>query len=73
MAGSIQLANDRSVPQCAACLDVIGVYEPAVAVLDGVARHTSRAAEPWLPLTGERCYHLGCYSPFADELGGAIT
>jgi hypothetical protein len=50
------------VPRCVACDDVIGVYEPAIAVLGGVPRETSRAAEPWLPFGGAQCYHLGCYS-----------
>jgi hypothetical protein len=50
------------VPRCVACDDVIGVYEPAVAVLGGVPRETSRAAEPWLPFSGgAHCYHLSCY------------
>jgi hypothetical protein len=70
MAGSNQSGGRGSAPHCAACLEVIGVYEPAVAVFDGIARHTSRAAEPGLPLADERCYHLGCYTALADELQG---
>ena len=55
----------RPRPLCAACRDVIGVYEPAVMVGEGGARATSRAAEPSLPFAGEDCYHLDCYPPLA--------
>jgi hypothetical protein len=54
-------------PRCGACHDVIGVYEPIVRVIDGSVHHTSRAAEPRLPQTGERWYHLGCYESLDDE------
>jgi len=56
-----------SGPRCGACNDVIGVYEPLVRVIDGSVRHTSRAAEPRLPQSGERWYHLGCYESLDDE------
>ncbi len=57
----------RSAPLCAACGDVIGVYEPLVHVIDGVAHKTSRAAEPQLAQgQGDVLYHLAC-----RDLGGA--
>jgi hypothetical protein len=49
------------IPTCRRCGDVIGAYEPMVVLADGLARSTSRAAEP----KGERligeCYHAACY------------
>ena len=57
----------QSVPLCAACGQVIGVYEPLVHVINGVARKTSRAAEPQLARgQGDVVYHLAC-----RDLGGA--
>jgi hypothetical protein len=56
------------VPRCGACSDVLGVYEPIVCVMEGTARHTSRAAEPLLARSGQRCYHLGCYQSLDAEL-----
>jgi hypothetical protein len=60
MPGAMQ--SPPAVPRCAVCDDVIGVYEPAIAVLGGVPREISRAAEPRFPFDGARCYHLGCYA-----------
>lgn len=37
------------------------MYEPAVAVLDGHARETSRAAEPEIARAGELCFHRICF------------
>lgn len=50
-------------PRCAHCGDVIGVYEPLVAIVDdGLVRETSRAAEPHLVLTArDAMYHSVCY------------
>ena len=57
----------QSVPLCAACRQVIGVYEPLVHVINGVARRTSRAAEPQLARSqADAVYHLAC-----RDLGGA--
>jgi hypothetical protein len=57
----------RTIPLCAACGKVIGVYEPLVHVIDGVAHKTSRAADPQLG-QGQTLnfYHLAC-----RDLGGA--
>ena len=52
---------------CAGCGEVIGVYEPLVHVIAGVAHKTSRAADPQLAQTqADACYHLAC-----RDLGGA--
>jgi hypothetical protein len=61
MSASLQPPAREFFPRCAACQDVIGVYEPAVVILDGVARHTSRAADRSLRGADEPCYHLACY------------
>ncbi|MGH2872630.1 MAG: response regulator transcription factor [Solirubrobacteraceae bacterium] len=49
-------------PRCGRCHQVIGVYEPAVMMVDGIAQRASRAADPALtcvPGNVER-YHLAC-------------
>ena len=48
-------------PRCAACNDVLGVYEPIMHVLGGYARLTSRAAEPGVTSAEGPCYHAECY------------
>lgn len=49
------------LPRCVSCEDVIGVYEPLVYLDRGLARHTSRAAEPSVTDGSRHCYHLDCY------------
>ena len=52
---------EHEPPRCAACGDVIGMYELAIHVSPGITRETARAAEPglfWGP--DVRCYHRGC-------------
>ena len=65
----MSIADDErwsdELPRCTACKDVIGVYEPLVHMFDGLARRTSRAAEPdVLDSAGDR-YHLECYTRLA--------
>jgi hypothetical protein len=50
-------------PRCVDCGDVIGVYEPLVAMVgDGIPRETSRAAEPrWVAAAPGAIYHSDCY------------
>jgi hypothetical protein len=48
-------------PRCAACGEIIGVYEPIVHVAGRLVRQTSRAAEPNACLSGGVCYHAACY------------
>lgn len=48
--------------RCAACHDVIGVYEPLIQVLAGLAWRTSRAAEPQIAAAGGDSYHLECHT-----------
>jgi hypothetical protein len=45
---------------CDRCREVIGVYEPMVAVIDGEAVTTSRAARVKLPRPSRR-YHRSCF------------
>jgi len=46
---------------CAGCGQVIGVYEPLVHIIAGVAHKTSRAADPHVGQSGAgACYHLAC-------------
>jgi len=47
--------------RCAACGDVVGVYEPLVEVLDGLPRRTSRGSEPDVCRSGGECYHVACF------------
>ena len=50
-----------SVVRCARCGEVIGVYEPLVHVLDGIADTTSRAASPEIAHTRGAVYHAACH------------
>ena len=49
-----------AVPRCARCGEVIGVYEPAVIVLEGAYFVTSRAAEPDAVDKAPERYHRAC-------------
>ncbi|HMD52753.1 MAG TPA: hypothetical protein VKG62_08550 [Solirubrobacteraceae bacterium] len=53
---------------CELCGEVIGVYEPLIAVGEGDARETSRAAEPNLQ-EGVECFHRACFETHRGELG----
>ena len=53
--------STRPRPRCAACRDVIGVYEPLVHVLGDLAWRTSLAAEPAVTAAGGDLYHADCY------------
>jgi hypothetical protein len=46
--------------RCASCGEVIGAYEPLVALHEGWASSTSKAAEAGDGPLGE-CYHSVCY------------
>lgn len=54
-----------AAPRCTRCGEVIGVYEPLVHVVDGVAHRTSRAANPEI-VHARPVYHLAC-----SDLDGA--
>ena len=59
----LQFERDASVgPTCARCGEWIGVYEPAVIVVDGPGRVTSRAAEPDAVAKALERYRRGCYA-----------
>lgn len=53
----------RATPRvrCDHCAEAIGVYEPAVVVLEGKARETSRAAEPAIGSEPGEHYHRTCH------------
>jgi len=53
--------------RCSHCGDRIGVYEPLVAIDDGRARETSRAAEPEMTHTSDLCYHRTCFDRVRRE------
>ena len=56
---------------CAQCGQVIGVYEPLVHVIAGVAHKTSRAADPGLARSqADACYHHACYHLACADVGG---
>jgi hypothetical protein len=50
--------------RCSHCGDVIGVYEPLVAVAQGRARETSLAAETLPAANNGDCYHRACYDAY---------
>jgi hypothetical protein len=47
--------------RCAHCGDVIGVYEPLVALVDGQALETSRTVEGFSSATAQTCFHRACF------------
>lgn len=56
-------------PCCHHCGDVIGVYEPLVMVVDGLAHQSSRASELERESPGRvgNCYHSACYQRLDEE------
>jgi hypothetical protein len=62
----MESAREQPTPDatltCPGCGQLIGVYEPIVHVVAGIAHKTSRAADPHLAQsrTGA-CYHLACW------------
>jgi hypothetical protein len=53
--------------RCGHCQQVIGVYEPAIAFIAGLALKTSLAAQPDIRRTD--CYHEACYrEAFSQDL-----
>ena len=55
---------------CRRCGEVIGVYEPLIAVSAGQSRETSRAAENGNgPSILAECYHADCYEPRTHASG----
>lgn len=55
------------VLRCFHCEDVIGVYEPLIAVVGGWTRVTSKAAEPKIADQADECYHHACYETMLGE------
>lgn len=47
--------------RCSCCGQVIGVYEPLIAIERGRVRRSSRAAEPELATTPGEYRHLACH------------
>jgi hypothetical protein len=60
--------------RCVHCGEVIGVYEPLIALARGRARETSVAAEAVSADSNADCFHRTCYDnhrharPFGDSL-----
>ncbi len=52
--------------RCHVCAEVIGVYEPLIALLHGQPLETSRAAREGVGAYNEECFHRACYTP-ADK------
>jgi len=50
--------------RCVHCGDVIGVYEPLIALAHGRARETSVAAEAVPADSQAECYHRACYDDY---------
>jgi len=50
--------------RCAHCGDVIGVYEPLIALAAGRARETSLAVEAVRENCTADCYHRACYEDY---------
>jgi hypothetical protein len=56
---------------CSHCHDVIGVYEPLIAIVDGGALEASRASRPDI---GSRAvaYHRDCFAHVRQPSGSAV-
>jgi hypothetical protein len=48
--------------RCHHCGDVIGVYEPLIALIDGQTHETSRAGAQDSAAVVEEYYHRDCYT-----------
>ncbi|MGB0097875.1 MAG: hypothetical protein WBP81_35720 [Solirubrobacteraceae bacterium] len=55
--------------RCPVCAEVIGVYEPVIAVGGGAHRKTSLAREPELASGQEIIIHHGCASDLGPGFG----
>ncbi len=53
--------------RCRHCGDVIGTYEPMVALIEGEPRVTSRAAERDSSIVLGDCFHEVCYRDRCTE------
>jgi hypothetical protein len=53
--------------RCFHCEDVIGVYEPLIAVVGRWTCVTSKAAEPNIADQADECYHAVCYEQVLGE------
>ena len=57
-------------PRCRHCGEPIGVYEPLIALVEGRAHETSRAAGHRSDDRDADCYHRACYeSRQGDDAG----
>jgi hypothetical protein len=56
--------------RCRRCGDVIGVYEPMIALVGGEPRRTSRAAAHERGGSEQECYHAACFADGEDERPG---
>ena len=59
--------------RCARCGEVIGVYEPLVAIIDGEVRETSRLRSPELVAGAGEYFHAGCYERLEGGSAGHWT
>lgn len=62
MAGAPGPGGRRPPARCEVCGERIGVYEPAVWVIGGVAHETSQAADPEFTAARELAFHAECYA-----------
>jgi hypothetical protein len=58
---------------CHHCGEVIGVYEPLVAIVDGEVRETSRLRSPELAAGAGEYFHAGCYERLEEGSAGGWT
>lgn len=58
---------EGDAPRCGDCGQIIGVYEPLIALDSGRVRETSRAQDPVYG-HAERVFHRDCWLRRADRL-----
>jgi hypothetical protein len=63
---SVQESQPQRAPHCGHCGEVIGVYEPAIAVIGGQALETSRAGDE-IQASAEACFHRGCFERLSAD------
>jgi hypothetical protein len=60
----------NEVTRCAHCGEVIGVYEPLVALVDGRASESSLVAEPACDRDADACFHRECFLELGEDAEG---
>jgi hypothetical protein len=61
--------NPDATLRCHLCGDVIGAYEPVIALVEGKPTNTVRRAVLGGELEAPECYHDACFTPTPTDPG----